>query len=441
MACSARTLGFASLLCLVALVAPRRADAQCGGTPSMTLTDGASFTWDVRTDGGIDNGTGDAFDGGMVLMVDGTYFMFAGTGMTELGGRQLAHGPSLMSGLSVTRRVYVPAAEGWARFLEYFDNPTSAPITAMVRIETNPGSDSSTIVTGSSSGDTVFSATDRWVTTDDTTSGGDPSLCHALYGIGGTVIPTSVDMIVHSCAGTEGVAVDYRITVPAGGRVILMHFGSQSSDSSSAMASCTALSALPATTTSDIVATDRAAIVNWSVTGGSSGLPLGAACSSGTQCTSGVCADGVCCDRACGTSTTDCMACSISAGAMVNGVCASTGDCCTTAADCDDGDSCTTDTCVSMSCVSTPIAGCGMDGGRPDGGTGIDAGPGVDAGPRPDGSVTMDSGFPRTDGGGSSRGRRRGGCCSVPGIPSADGTALVLLALALAVLVRRTRRG
>ena len=50
--------------------------------------------------------------------------------------------------------------------------------------------------------------------------------------------------------------------------------------------------------------------------------PLGAWCSRDFECLSGHCADGVCCDGPCGGSDeTDCLACSLEAGAAVGGVC------------------------------------------------------------------------------------------------------------------------
>ena len=56
------------------------------------------------------------------------------------------------------------------------------------------------------------------------------------------------------------------------------------------------------------------------ITMGTSG---GQPCSSGTQCSAGFCSDGVCCDTACGgTTTTDCQACSVRRGALVDGTCA-----------------------------------------------------------------------------------------------------------------------
>ena len=47
----------------------------------------------------------------------------------------------------------------------------------------------------------------------------------------------------------------------------------------------------------------------------------GGACTTGSTCKSGVCADGVCCDKPCGGSATDCQACSVAAGAAVDGTC------------------------------------------------------------------------------------------------------------------------
>jgi MYXO-CTERM domain-containing protein len=70
-------------------------------------------------------------------------------------------------------------------------------------------------------------------------------------------------------------------------------------------------------------------------------------CTTGADCGSGFCVDGVCCDSACGGgSTTDCLACSVAAGAALNGVCGQR----TVGASCNDGNACTSgETC--------PVAG------------------------------------------------------------------------------------
>ena len=422
----------ALFILVVAASVAGTARAQCGSSTSISLTDGTGYIWDTQLDGAILNGTGDAFDTGMVLVIDGTYFPVVTAGTTEVGGRQVAHGPMTMSGLTVTRRVLVPAGEGWARFLEYLDNPTGAAITVTVRIETNPGSDSSTMVTGSESGDTIFTTADRWVTTDDSTTSGDPSLCHLYWGTGARSLPTMVGMTVFDCATSNGVWIEFPVTVPAGGRAIVMHFGSQSGTSTDAIASCTSLSTLPASTIGDLSASDRAAIVNWGA-GGTMGLPLGSACTSGTQCTSGFCTDGVCCNVACAGGSADCTACSTSAGAPANGTCATIPGC---------GDAGVPD--------AGPRDAGPRDAGAPrDSGIVRDAGtfrdssvPRVDSGPRPDGSTGFDSGVTRLDAGLRTRSRTRDrGCCStVPDPRDRTPGALAFAALLLLVALRRARR-
>ncbi len=51
----------------------------------------------------------------------------------------------------------------------------------------------------------------------------------------------------------------------------------------------------------------------------------GSSCTTSAQCTSGFCVDGVCCENRCGDgATTDCLACSVSAGGTTDGLCEAT---------------------------------------------------------------------------------------------------------------------
>jgi hypothetical protein len=127
--------------------------------------------------------------------------------------------------------------------------------------------------------------------------------------------------------------------------------------------------------------------------------PNGQACGGPGECTSGFCVDGMCCDVQCsGDSTDRCMACSVAAGAPVDGVCApkalgsvcqessswcsGTGKCSGSAAapTCridlheKDGQSCHEGACSAGACV--PTGDGGVDGGNSDGGVDAAADPG-----------------------------------------------------------------
>jgi MYXO-CTERM domain-containing protein len=82
----------------------------------------------------------------------------------------------------------------------------------------------------------------------------------------------------------------------------------------------------------------------------------GALCTGPSECASGICVDGVCCDTACGGNiTTDCQACSASAGAATDGTCGPRAN----NATCDDGNACTqTDTCQSGACTGGNPVSC-----------------------------------------------------------------------------------
>jgi MYXO-CTERM domain-containing protein len=250
---------------LAVSLAPARASAQCTcpATSSPALTDGGAFLWDICGDGNVMNGSIDAYDEGMMLRINGVYFG-GGTPTTELSGRQIVHGPRALGSLMVTRKIYVPTTERWARWVDIINNPTAAGVTAAVRIETNCGSDSSTVVTGSQSGDTVFTVADRWVTTDDFDASGDPSLNHNLFGPGAPIPPTSVGMTVFSCSGTEGPFQEYTLTIAAGQTVALMYFGGQNNNQADSMTNARAIDAMPDTILYGLT-TELTQIVNWSV--------------------------------------------------------------------------------------------------------------------------------------------------------------------------------
>ncbi|MBX3275648.1 MAG: putative Ig domain-containing protein [Sandaracinaceae bacterium] len=205
-----------------------------GGASALDLISPGGFRFDIleTTTGSLSDGGHpamsrfDAYDGMYYLNVDGIQYSARGTAATmSLGGRQVEMAETMVGALSARRLVYVPsgsAGMNYARFLDLVRNPTAAPVMATIRIDGNLGSDGSTVVTGSSSGDLVVSAADDWFTTDDSSDGaGDPELGHVLQGAGAPVRATSVSL------STDSPSWSFTVMIPAGGRVGILTFAIQ----------------------------------------------------------------------------------------------------------------------------------------------------------------------------------------------------------------------
>ena len=184
--------------------------------------------------GSVWNGTRDAYDTCYSLTVGGTvYDPPSGAATTSLSGRQLEFPAQAIAGLTVRRIAWVPAAGGdFARFLEVLENTGASPITTTVLISGNLGSDSGTTIVGSSSGDLLVTSADLWFATDDASDGdvsGDPSLAHVFSGTSSSITPTMVS------SSSDTLRYQWSVTVPAGGRVALLHFAVQTRDRATAL--------------------------------------------------------------------------------------------------------------------------------------------------------------------------------------------------------------
>ncbi|MEX1254630.1 MAG: Ig-like domain-containing protein [Dehalococcoidia bacterium] len=263
---------FAALAVIGGTMAPR---ALAGGE---TLTGGGpgGSEWDVDNEGGTDNGlpTGgqcdsefggmtvddatldpgdtttigaqsDAYDNGLILWLDNAIYDPPGTTVT---GSTFEGDPSSMSGLDVTMQYYAAADTATLRAYVTLTNTGDADVNTTATWTTNVGSDSSTVVTGSSSGDTAFAAADRWVVTaDDDEEPSDPVNTHVLFGPGSpAVTSSSVSQTVFNCAGTEGVLATFDITVPAGATRALLFFNQLSQTNEDAATGATAFDTNPA---------------------------------------------------------------------------------------------------------------------------------------------------------------------------------------------------
>ncbi len=98
-------------------------------------------------------------------------------------------------------------------------------MTVTVQVPVNFGSDTSTQVDATSSGDTAVTIADRWIVTSDGPPLGDPVNTTVLYGPGSpSLTPASYTQTVFSCAGTEGLGATFSVSVPAASSRALMFF-------------------------------------------------------------------------------------------------------------------------------------------------------------------------------------------------------------------------
>jgi len=213
------------------------------------------------------------------LISGGTTLTFSGgsIGRTEDGGREIAVRQDGLAGLNVVRKVFVPATGYFVRHLELLSNPTVEPITVGVQVRSHAMATvgSEQIIT-SSDGDTLLTvgagdSPDRWLTVDDGADGdpvaqsgaGTPALAFVFDGQGAVARAGTATF----AGGTVGV-LSYEwqnITVPAGGTVALMHFGSQQTSRAAAQLSAERLVLLPPEALAGMNPSEMAAIVNFAV--------------------------------------------------------------------------------------------------------------------------------------------------------------------------------
>jgi protocatechuate 3,4-dioxygenase beta subunit len=150
----------------------------------------------------------------------------------EDGGRELAYGYDTLFGLRLRRKVFVPAEGGFARYLEFVENPTDRPISINVGMEawfgsyspsSNPVTDTrfTVLVPPSETGNTY--AVTRF--NDDCCH---PNLAHVFAGPGARV-PVSDARVYNDSGSISQSRSEYHwnVTVAPRQTAILMHFSAQ----------------------------------------------------------------------------------------------------------------------------------------------------------------------------------------------------------------------
>jgi len=229
--------------------------------PSITLGtilfDSTGFRWDIQRNGNINDGSNDAYDGGLVL----SGFPSLSTGTTEEDGREIVIGPATVSGVTVTRKIWVPSDQGFARFLEIVSNPGTSAVDFTVRLDSNLGSDGSESGSGgfvaTSSSDRAFTTDDDWIITDDR-PGSDPTLLHVIGSPGG-----QRPSLTSFPSGSLSYA--WNLSLAAGETRIILHFASQNADQAIALTKAPRLAALELGALTGMSSGELARVVNFRI--------------------------------------------------------------------------------------------------------------------------------------------------------------------------------
>lgn len=222
---------------------PVQATTSAGGTVASTLSDafdGYNALWFSLTL------TGPAETG------DAAYAVYNRNGAASLdsacAGRRVVFPSQAIYGLTVSRRVFVPANDSFARWETVLTNPTAAPIAVNVISANDLGSDSRTLIDATSSGDAAATPADTWVTTWQTwgyptpTRSSDPRLGHVLWGPGGTG-----PSVVSFADGDDIPYWTFHVVVPANQTRILLHFVTGQPSKAAARAKAAQLASNPLT--------------------------------------------------------------------------------------------------------------------------------------------------------------------------------------------------
>ncbi len=141
----------------------------------------------------------------------------------ECGARQVVFPNKTIGNLTVSRKVYVPTDDTFARWANIITNNGGTAQLVTVATGNNLGSDANTVIDSSSNGNAVAEVTDTWVTTFQNYSGttsSDPRLGHVLQGPGASVGVSAINF----ANGDDNPWWDYVFTLQPGQTVIIVNF-------------------------------------------------------------------------------------------------------------------------------------------------------------------------------------------------------------------------
>lgn len=231
------------------------------------LRDANRFRFDVQHSGELSAGSGSFTGGASRLSINGQAYAGETSARLEADRRQfLIAQPSSIDGLNVSRRIYVPRGAYFARYLEIIENPGTDARTVAISLKHRLAAGQ---VITSSSGDAVIDSADRWIGVDDAVdedillANGQVAPTGFLFsGAGASQTPDQIREATVN--GHREISVDWNtLQVPAGGRVVLMHYIVQQINRAGLSAALERLQVLPPEVLADLGTQDRNTISNF----------------------------------------------------------------------------------------------------------------------------------------------------------------------------------
>ncbi|MDP6635503.1 MAG: hypothetical protein QGG42_11425 [Phycisphaerae bacterium] len=155
---------------------------------SWVVTDSAGFRWDIYLNyGQVNDGTNDAYDGGMQMQISGSTMSVSQQGRLSKTGDEVEIGPWRRGSVNIYRRIYVDKKIGYCRWIDIFENTSTSAQTLTLRYYSNMGSSTQSSFT--TSGQTSLTAKD-WGIITGSSSGSRPSVVHIFATKNAKIRPT-----------------------------------------------------------------------------------------------------------------------------------------------------------------------------------------------------------------------------------------------------------
>jgi len=143
---------------------------------SWVTTDSAGFRWDIYLNyGQVNDGTNDAYDGGMQMQISGSTMSVSQQGRLSKAGDEVEIGPWRRGSVNIYRRIYVDKKVGYCRWIDIFENTATSAQTLTLRYYSNMGSSTQSAFT--TSGQTTLTPKD-WGIVTGSSSSSRPSVVH-----------------------------------------------------------------------------------------------------------------------------------------------------------------------------------------------------------------------------------------------------------------------